>query len=68
VVWGGGSRPGALFEGSGLRSEDGHMSSGVTDTPVAGGSASGGGAVGATGMAESGGASLSSSVLQSNVR
>jgi hypothetical protein len=65
---GGGSRPGALFEGSGLRSEDGHMSNGVTDTPVPGGSASGGGAVGATGMAESGGASLSSSVLQSNVR
>jgi hypothetical protein len=65
---GGGSRHGALFEGSGLRSEDGHMSSGVTDTPVAGGSASGGGVVGATGMAESGGASLSSSVLQSNVR
>jgi hypothetical protein len=56
----GGSRPGVLFEGSGLRSEDCHMSSGVTDTPVAGGSASGGGAVGATGMAESGGASLSS--------
>jgi hypothetical protein len=65
---GGGSRPGALFEGSGLRSEDGHMNSGVTDTPVIGGSASGGGAVGATGMAESGGASLSSSVLQSNVQ
>jgi hypothetical protein len=65
---GGGNCPGALFEGSGLRSEDGHMSNGVTDTPVAGGSASGGGAVGATGMAESGGASLSSSVLRSNVR
>jgi hypothetical protein len=66
--FGGGNRPGALFEGSGLRLEDGRMSSGVTDTPVAGGSASGGGAVGATGMVESGGASLSSSILQSNVR
>jgi hypothetical protein len=65
---GAGNRPGALFEGSGLCSEDGHMSSGITDTPVACGFASGGGAVGATGMAESGGASLSSSALQSNVR